>query len=270
MQLERSRWKTGHRQPPGVFNEMRLANKVALIVGAGERMSRAAALLFAREGAKVVLAARRQEVNEETRRLIEERGGEATAIQGDATVDSDAERFVESTVDAYGTLDILYNNVGGSFRLPGFEVDESTWDLLVATNLRSIFLTSRHALPAMASTGGGVILNVAASAERRLALSSAYAAAKSGVIGFSQRQARQYLDRNVRVHCICPGMIRGPLDANALEAIGGPIARPGAPLDVAYAALYLCSDEAAWLTGAVLTVDGGVDLVYPAATQSVR
>jgi len=247
-----------------VVGEMRLANIIALIVGAGEHMSRAAALLFAQEGAKVVLAARRLEVNEQTCRLIEARGGNAIAVQGDATVDTDAERFIETTVQAYGKLDILYNNVGGSFRLASFDVADNTWDLLLATNLRSIFLTSKHAMPAMARNGGGVILNVAASAERRLALSSAYAAAKSGVIGFSQRQAREYLDQNVRVHCICPGMIRGSFDPDALAPSGGPIARPGAPLDVAYAALYLSSDEAAWLTGAVLTVDGGVDLVYPA------
>ncbi len=226
-------------------------------------MSRAAALLFAREGAKVVLAARRQEVNEQTRKLIEDQGGQAIAVQGDATLDADAERFVQSTVDAYGKLDILYNNVGGSFRLTGFDVDDPTWDLLVANNLRSIFLTSKHAVPVMAENGGGVILNVAASGERRLALSAPYAAAKSGVIGFSQRQARQYLDQNIRVHCICPGIMRGPFDPERLEAVGGPIARPGAPLDVAYAALYLCSEEAAWLSGVVLTVDGGVDLVYP-------
>lgn len=249
---------------------MRLANKVALIVGAGERMSRAAALLFAQEGAKVVLAARRLEVNEHTRKLIEARGGEAMAVQGDATVDSDAERFVETTLQTYGKLDILYNNVGGSFRLPGFDVADDMWDQLVATNLRSIFLTSKHAVPAMARNGGGVVLNVAASAERRLALSSAYAAAKSGVIGFSQRQAREYRDANIRVHCICPGMIRGPFDPESLAPGGGPIARPGAPLDVAYAALYLGSDEAAWLTGAVLTVDGGVDLVYPAPALGGR
>lgn len=249
---------------------MRLANKVALIVGAGERMSRAAALLFAQEGANVVLAARRQEVNEETRKLIEERGGQATVVQGDATADEDVERFVKSTLDAYGKLDILYNNVGGSFRLLGFDVDDATWDLLVATNLRSIFLTSKHAVPVMAGNGGGVILNIAASTERRLALSAPYAAAKSGVIGFSQRQARQYLDQNIRVHCICPGSIRGPLDPEHLAPLGGPIARAGAPLDVAYAAAYLCSEEAAWLTGVVLPVDGGVDLVYPAPAPSAR
>lgn len=242
---------------------MRLDNKVALIVGAGERMSRAAALLFAREGAKMVLAARRSELNEETTRLIRERGGEATAVQGDATVDSDTERFVAAAVSTYGKLDILYNNVGGSFRVGGFEVADDLWDTLVATNLRSIFLTSKHAVPVMARHGGGVILNVAASAERRLALSSAYAAAKDGVIGFSRRQAREYRDQNIRVHCLCPGMIRGPFDPDALAPSGGPIVRSGAPLDVAYAALYLSSDEAAWLTGAVLTVDGGADLVYP-------
>jgi 3-oxoacyl-[acyl-carrier protein] reductase len=106
--------------------------------------------------------------------------------------------------------------------------------------------------------------------ERRLALSAPYAAAKSGVIGFSQRQAREYLDQNIRVHCVCPGMMRGPFDPNALAPAGGPIDRAGAPLDVAYAALYLCSDEAAWLTGVVLTVDGGVDMVYPAPAPSGR
>lgn len=249
---------------------MRLANKVALIVGAGERMSRAAALLFAQEGAKVSLAARRLEVNEQTAKLVEARGGQAIVVQGDATVDTDAERFVETTVQTYGKLDILYNNVGGSFRLAGFEVADDMWDQLVATNLRSIFLTSKHAAPAMTRNGGGVILNVAASTERRLALSSAYAAAKNGVIGFSQRQAREYLDQNIRVHCICPGMIRGPFDPDILAPGGGPITRPGAPLDVAYAALYLSSDEATWLTGAVLTVDGGVDLVYPAPASVTR
>ncbi|MPZ14656.1 MAG: SDR family oxidoreductase [Chloroflexi bacterium] len=254
----------------GMFTGMRLDDKVALIVGAGERMSRAAALLFAQEGAKVVLAARRLEANEQTRKLIEDHGGQAVVVQGDATVDADAARFVEGAVQTYGTLDILYNNVGGSFRLSGFEVADDMWELLVANNLRSIFLTSKHAVPAMVRNGGGVVLNVAASAERRLALSSAYAAAKSGVVGFSQRQAREYLNQNIRVHCICPGMIRGTFDPDALAPSGGPIARPGAPLDVAYAALYLSSDEAAWLTGAVLTVDGGVDLVYPAPAAGGR
>ena len=242
---------------------MRLTDKVALIVGAGERMSRAAALLFAREGARVALAARRREVNEQTCDLIRSRGGEALALEGDATVAGDAERFVQSTLSAYGKLDILYNNVGGSFRLSGFDVSDEMWDTLVANHLRSIFLTSRSAVPAMAKNGGGVILNVAASVERRLALTAAYAAAKEGVIGFTRRQAREYRDRNIRVHCICPGMIRGPLDLDSLEPVGGPIARPGNPADVAYAALYLSSDEASWLTGVILTVDGGVDLVYP-------
>lgn len=220
---------------------MRLEGKTALIIGAGERMSRAVALLFALEGAKVALAARRKEVTEETARMIRAHGGEAIVFQGDATQDADISRIVGGTIASFGRLDILYNNVGGGyFRDQGrLQVPDEAWDRIIAANLRGIHLAAKYAIPVMIQAGGGVVLNVAASLKTRQDGTAAYAAGKSGVIGLTLSLAREYLPQNIRVNCLCPGLIRGSVDPDRLAPLRESLMRMGRPEDVAYAALYL-------------------------------
>ena len=241
---------------------MRLDGKIALIVGAGERMGRAVPLLFAQEGAKVVLMARGEERTRDTAARIRDGGGDAVYVQADATTAEGARAGVSRAVDTYGRLDILYNNAGGGyFRQGGGEsladMEESFWQQIIDNNLKSAYQCSKAALPEMLKNNGGVIINVSADYTVRQRGPVPYGAAKQGLIGFTQNLAREYHSQNIRVNCICPGLIRLPLRDGVIEPRREPLGRHGSPEDVAYAALYLASDEAAWLTGVVLLVDGG-------------
>lgn len=241
---------------------MRLAGKVALIVGSGERMGRAVPLLFAQEGAKVVLMARREETIKETASRIMSNGGAATLAQGDATTAEGARSAVDAAVATYGRLDILYNNAGGGYFRQGegesiLEMGEPYWQQIIDNNLRSAYQCSKAAIPEMMKNNGGVIINVSADYTVRQRGTVPYGAAKQGLIGFTQNLARELHSKNIRVNCICPGLIRIPLREGAIEPRREPLGRMGSPEDIAYAAVYLASDEAAWLTGVVLPVDGG-------------
>jgi len=241
---------------------MRLAGKVALIVGAGGPMGTAVATLFAQEGARVVLGARRQEPLQHLTERIQGIGGEACFVTADATTEEGAQRMVQTALERFGRLDILYNNVGDyAFGDRGIdETDEEAWRYLLRVNLDSAYLPCRFAVPALKQAGGGVIVNVAAAYRVRQQGNIGYAAAKAGVIGLTLNLARALKPYNIRVHCLCPGNI-GQL--KSLDRIGLPtptLNRKGEQEDVAYAALYLCSDEAAWLTGVVLEIDGGASL----------
>lgn len=247
----------------------RLDGKVALIVGAGNGIGRATAYLFAAEGARVVVCARRQNLIEQTARRITEAGGSALAIQADVSDEDQARSVVERTVETYGRLDVLVNNAGMS----GFneativETRAEDWDFLITANLRTTFCCSKHALPAMVQGGGGSIINVAAAVETRLWVNAAYAASKGGVENLTQKMAREWFAHNVRVNCVSPGSIRrSPVEwpvrpvRERLDR-GGDVSDilffGGRPEDVAYAILFLASDEASWLTGVILPVDGG-------------
>lgn len=237
---------------------MRLRDKVALIAGAGRNMSRGMAVLFAQEGARVVLAARRAELMEQTAALVRGVGGEAHCVQADLTRAGDVHRALEAAA-GLGRLDVLVNSAGGFFHpdLTLAALEESLWDQALANILRGMFLCSREAAVAMAGRGGGSIINVGASFATRQQANPVYAAGKAGVIGLTQNLAKELHPFGVRVNCIAPGLVWQEFERSRVEPVPEPIDRYGSAEDVAFAALYFASDESGWVTGQVLAVDGG-------------
>jgi NAD(P)-dependent dehydrogenase (short-subunit alcohol dehydrogenase family) len=241
---------------------MRLEGKVALIAGAGGRQGTAVPLLFAREGARVVLAGLDGDECERLAALIRERGGEAAARGTDLSREEEAEAAVRLTVETFGRIDVLYNNTGVylGWDKRASDTDLETWDTLLNVDLRSHFFCAKHAVREMAKQESGAIINVAAARAARLGGNVAYGAAKSAVIGLTQKMAREYRDDNVRVNCICPTNIQespSPLDPGLPQRT---LLRDGTPEDIAHAALFLASDEASWITGASFVVDGGAEV----------
>ena len=240
---------------------MRLQDKVALIAGAGGRQGTTIPIVFAREGARVVLAGLLDDELERIAGRIKRDGGEAVYRAADLSLAHEASAAVRLALDTFGRIDILYNNTGvySSWEHRTGEIDEAEWDRIVAVNLKTHFLVARSALREMARRQSGVVINVAAAPAAMLGGNVAYAAAKSGIIGMTKKMAREYASDNVRVNCICPMNIQAspdPLDPSPPRLL---IQRDGTPEDVAYAALFLVSDEAAWITGATRVIDGGAD-----------
>ncbi len=240
---------------------MRLDGKIALVVGAGGGMGTAVPALFAREGAKVMLAARRPEPLRELTGQVAARGGETAWTTGDATTSAGAAAIVAETLRRFGHLDVLYCNVGdyayGERR--AHETTEAEWAYLIGVNLSSAFLCCQAALPAMLGRGGSIVLVAATEAVRRGA-NPGYAAGKAGLLALTRNLARQYRADGIRVNCLCPGSIGGSRGPDDFAPPPPRLDRPAHPADVAYAALYLASDEAAWVTGQALDVDGGQGL----------
>lgn len=270
----------GSGPPPG-----RVADKVAIVTGAGQidgpgiGTGKATALLLARHGARVVLVDLYPERAEETRKEIESAGGTAITVAGDVTNASDAERFTRAALDTFGCLDILVNNVGVS--IPGnvLTLDEQTWGQQLDVNLKSVYLCSRHAVPAMAETGGGAIVNISSIGALRAIGFAAYSAAKGGMISLSQEMAAAHGPQGIRVNVVVPGSIQTPRASHAAGKLGDdieevkrrsaaviPLGRvtTGTGWDIAYAALFLASDESSWITGQVLSADGGASVTVPA------
>jgi NAD(P)-dependent dehydrogenase (short-subunit alcohol dehydrogenase family) len=255
---------------------MRLKGKVAIITGAGSGLGRATALLFAGEGAKVVVAANREKDGEQTVKSIKEAGGDAIFAQVDVTKAADLEHAIKAAMDKYGKLDIMLNNAGtpGPGKLIA-DITEEEWNRVISVNLTGVFLGTKYAIPEMLKGGGGVIINVSSVAgvsPRRY--TAAYSAAKAAVIQLTRVTALEYARKNIRVNCILPG----PIDTPFFTKVAGgdpekiaifkemvrnevPLGRFARPEEIAQVALFLASDEASYITGAAFAADGGQLLV---------
>lgn len=251
---------------PGTATSGRLCDKVAFITGAASGMGRAIALLFAQEGAKVAVIDRDEENGRETALLIKEDGGEARFMRTDLCSEDDVKAAIDATVEKYGRLDVLVNNAGIVIMGGATHTSAADWDRVQSTNLRGPFLCSKHAIPHMQRQGGGAIVSVASiGGIVAVPLHAAYNAAKSGLIGLTRQIAVDYGPENIRANSICPTATDTPLIRNAgandqnLKALAQmhPLRRLSRPEDIAYAALFLASDEAQCITGAVLPVDAG-------------
>jgi 3-oxoacyl-[acyl-carrier protein] reductase len=247
---------------------MRLSGKVAIITGSGSGMGRASALLFAKEGAKVVVADIDGKAAEETADLIRKDGGEAVFVQTDVSKASEVAAMIQTAVNRYGRLDVLYNNAGFPMvPTPAEEIDEELWDRIMAVNVKAIFLAFKYAAPVMKKQGGGAIVNTASiSGVRPRPGQSPYSTSKAAAIFLTKALAIEAAPHKIRVNCINPTATETPmipkLGATTPEAVKGivgtiPLGRLAQPTDIAYAALYLASDEASMVTGIALDVDGG-------------
>jgi NAD(P)-dependent dehydrogenase (short-subunit alcohol dehydrogenase family) len=246
----------------------RFAGKVAFVTGAGSGMGRTTALAFAREGAAVAAADIAEHGNQETVRMIEEGGGQALAVYCDVSRPDDVKAALGRSVDAFGKLNIAFNNAGIEQPLRATaELTEEEWDRIIAINLRGVFVCMRYEIPLMLEQGAGAIVNTSSGAGvKGFAGQAAYTAAKHGVIGLTRAAALDYAPFNIRVNAICPGII----DTEMMQRFTGgtaagrdrviaqePIGRMGTPDEIAAAALWLCSDAASFVVGHALVVDGG-------------
>src|SRR5262245_28134503 len=248
----------------------RLEGKVALITGAGGGQGRAAAVLFAREGAKVVVADVKAEGSEETVQLVKSAGGQATCIVTDVSQAAQVEAAVRLAVESYGALHIMYNNAAVLHRKDAVvtNLDEEIWQLVIDINLKGVYLGCKYAVPEITKAGGGSIINVSSLAGLiGIGNVHAYTAAKGGVISLTRAIAMSYASQKVRCNVICPGAVDTPMMAHVLHGANPklrqgfershPLGRLGTPEDIAFMALYLASDESSWVTGSVCTIDGG-------------
>jgi NAD(P)-dependent dehydrogenase (short-subunit alcohol dehydrogenase family) len=247
----------------------RLTGKIALITGAGMGMGREAAVLFAEEGARVVVCDINKKAADETVTLIEKAGGQAQAAVGDVAIEDDVKRMVEEGVRRFGALHVLYNNAGVLWKDKDrsvLETDGAQWDRVMAINLKSVFWVTKHGIPHLRQAGGGSIIlvgSVSALAGFTRA-QDAYTAAKGALISLNKSLAIQFAKDRVRSNIIHPGIVETPLQAPYLTPelraefkTGIPLGRIGQPRDIAYAALFLASEESSFMTGAEMIVDGG-------------
>ena len=245
---------------------MRISDKVAIITGAASGIGRATAILFAKEGGKVVVADKNEVGGNETVDLIRSDGGQAIFDYVNVTSATDIQGMVKTTINTYGKLNILVNNAGIAIRLPVVDLSEEDWDRNIDVNLKSIYLSSKYAIPRMIENSGGSIVNIASIygiVGGRIR--AAYAASKGGVVNLTRSMALDYALHKIRVNCVCPGFVNTPLLKNILkdkeeyQALANlhPMGRLGDMLEIALGVLYLASDESSFVTGIALPIDGG-------------
>jgi len=258
----------------------RLKNKVAIVTGAGSigpgwGNGKATAVLFAREGAKVFAVDINPKAAEETKSIIGKEGGICAIQKVDVTKADEVKAIVDQCLETYGRIDILHNNVGVVVVGGPVEITEETWDRVMAINLKSMFLTCKYVIPHMEKQGGGVITNISSIAAIRYTGVPyiTYYTTKAGILGLTQSIALQYAPKNIRANAILPGLMNTPMIVEPLKGVYAagdvekmieirnkqcPTGKMGEAWDVANAALYLASDEAKYVTGAQIIVDGGI------------
>jgi len=254
---------------------MRLSDKVIIVTGGGSGMGRTASAMFAAEGAKVVVADFGEASARETERLIRDAGGEATSVRVDIASEPEAKAMVDRAMDAYGRVDVLYNNAGIMPEEDHSVVDTpvEAWDRVMAVNVRGVFLSCKHAIPRMLEQGSGSVINIA-SFVAILGCSvpqDAYTASKGAVLALTRSLAVQFAGRGVRSNAISPGPIETPLlmdwllrdeAAKQLRLARNPSGRFGKPEEVVNLAIYLASNESRWTNGANFVIDGGITVNY--------
>lgn len=250
-----------------------LSGKVALVTGGGAvgdgiGNGRAASILLARDGAKVVVVDLDLPLAERTVQMIKAEGGEAMALAGDVTVEADCEAIMAAAREAYGGVDLLDNNVGVGSRGSVVEEDPEQWDRVMRINVRSMFLMSKFVIPSMAERGGGSIVNVSSISALRPKGLTAYSASKGAVIALSRAMAVDHAKQGVRVNCVAPGPVYTPMvssrgmsdDLREKRRAASPLGIEGSGWDIGNAVVFLLSGKARYITGHTLVVDGGTTI----------
>jgi len=245
---------------------MKLKDKVAIVTGGGTGIGAATARLFATEGASVCVFGRRPEPLAKTVETIRADGGNAMQVVGNVTLAEDGQRLVEETTAAFGRVDILINSAGTAILMELTQTSEELWDSILDTNLKGTFLTIRAVLPVMTAQGSGVIVNVSSIlGQVGFARAGAYCASKGGLDQLTRAVALEYADKGIRANAVAPAWVETPMTETVqthpklFEFLRSrhPTGRFGTPDEVAQAILYLASDDARWVTGTILTIDGG-------------
>jgi NAD(P)-dependent dehydrogenase (short-subunit alcohol dehydrogenase family) len=244
-----------------------LQNKAALVTGGGSGIGRATALRLVKEGAKIMIADYVPKGAEETVKMIKDAGGTASCVAADVSVTKQVEMMVNQTVETYGRIDCAFNNAGieGKFS-DTVQCTEDNWDRVIAIDLKAVWLCMKYEIPQMLKQGGGTIVNTASIAGL-VGFNGipAYVAAKHGVVGLTKTAALEYAQKNIRVNCVCPGVIHTPMVERAIDGGGfteadvimsEPIGRLGKPEEIAEGVLWLLSDGASFVTGHPLVIDG--------------